>query len=71
MINALLDRDDTTIITDPDRIIARWGEYFRELLNINAVTDDSILNEMPPFPQREELDRVPTMEEVKEAPQAK
>ena len=71
MTNALLDRDGITIITDPARIIARWGEYFRELLNINAVTDDSILNEMPPFPQREELDRIPTMEEVKEAPQAK
>ena len=67
MTNALLDRDGITIITDPARIIARWGEYFCELLNINAVTDDSILNEMPPFPQREELDRIPTMEEVKEA----
>ena len=33
-------------------------EYFRELLNVDAVTDESILNDMPPFPLKEELDMI-------------
>ena len=67
MSNALLDKDGSSIITDPKKIICRWGEYFGDLLNVEAVTDDSILNQLPQFIRRQELDNTPSREEVVEA----
>ena len=65
--NALLSRDGTTTITEPRQIIERWGEYFGELLNVEAKTDETILNLMPSFPQMYELNATPSLEEVTEA----
>ena len=65
--NALLSRDGTTTITEPRQIIERWGEYFGELLNVEAETDETILNLMPSFPQTDELNATPSLKEVTKA----
>ena len=67
MSNALLDKEGTTVITEPARLIKRWEEYFRDLLNVEANTDDTILDQIPRYAVRGDLDATPSREEVSEA----
>ena len=46
---SLLDWDCSSITTDPKKIIYRWGQYFGDLLNVETVTDENILSELPIF----------------------
>ena len=64
MSNTLLAKDGTTNISEPSKLIERWCEYFGDLLSMEAVTDDSILNQLPNYQQMTDLDRVPTREEL-------
>ena len=55
------------LIKDSEGIRKRWAEHFSTLLNLNTVVDLSILDELPALPIREELDGIPTHQEVMEA----
>ena len=67
MSNTLLSKDGATTISEPNKLMERWCEYFKDLLNVEAETDDSILNKLPVYRQRADLDIVPTREEVVES----
>ena len=67
MSNTLLAKDKTTTISEPNNLMERWCEYFVELLNVESITDDTILNQLPDYQQMSELDRVPIREEMTSA----
>ena len=67
MSNTLLSRDSSTVITEPSQLVERWGDYFNTLLNAVTDTEEDILQSITPFPQHQELEQVPTVEEVREA----
>ena len=62
MSNTLLAKDGTTTISEPNKLMERWCEYFGELLNVEAETDVTILSQLPDYEQMAELDAVPTRE---------
>ena len=65
MSDTLLAADGSSQITEPKGIIGRWKDYFVELLNVEATVDDSVLNELPPYPVHSHMDVSPSIEEVK------
>ena len=65
MSNTLLADDGRTAITEPSKLVGRWQDYFHTLLNDVTDTEEGILDSIAPFPQQQELDQVPTMEELR------
>ena len=60
----LLSADESTTFTQPDVQINRRKEYFQTLLNVEASTDDGILNQIEALPLKIELDSPPTLREM-------
>ena len=50
----------------PDQIAAGFRSYFENLLNIDVQTDPEVLEELRSVMQNEELDKLPTEEEIME-----
>ena len=65
MCNTLLAEDGRTTLTEPDQLITRWKDYFDNLLNVEAITDDAILRRINAMPEQSHLNDPPTIEEVK------
>ena len=65
--STLLSNDGTSVITEPSKLVDRWKEYFSTLLNAITDTDEIILNRITPYPQRQELDHAPSIDEIKAA----
>ena len=65
MSNTLLPNDGSAVLTEPSKLIERWREYFSELLNAEASTEEDVLHSIAPFPPQQELEDTPTLEEVK------
>ena len=61
------DADGTTLLKDNDRILKRWAGYYTQLLNSSNPTDPGVLDELPRLPPVHEMDRVPTIQEVRDA----
>ena len=60
--------EDRTLITDKTEILSRWAaEHYRDLLNRFTPTDPSFAESLPELPFMEDLDRVPTLAEVRDA----
>ena len=67
MSDALLTADGTREITEPTKIVERWKEYFDGLLNEETIIDESIINEIPQYPEHTNMSDPPTIEEVQSA----
>ena len=61
------DADGTTLLKDNDMILKRWAGYYTQLLNNSNPTDPGVLDELPWLPPVEEMDHVPTIQEVRDA----
>ena len=40
-------KDETILITDREKILARWAEHFQTVLNQPSIFDFSVLSEFP------------------------
>ena len=55
------------LIKDREGVLNRWAEHFSTLLNNHTATDPSVLDELPTLTTMQDLDAIPTMEEVVDA----
>ncbi|XP_076035331.1 uncharacterized protein LOC143021614 [Oratosquilla oratoria] len=56
--------DRFTLITEKSKILDRWVEHYKELLNRSNPTDPTFLEDLPNLSTLRELDDVPTRHEV-------
>ena len=49
------------------RVVARWSEHFRKLLNVPGYIDHEALDNIPQRIARTSLDEIPTMDEMAKA----
>ena len=66
-ISPLRDADGSNLLKDQSSILARWGEYFAELLNCSNEADRTAISCVPQHSTIEEMDSPPTLPEVKKA----
>lgn len=66
-IAPLLSPDGVTLIKDKQGIIDRWKDHFSQLLNLPSSVDQAALDLIPQNPILEQLDDLPTLEEVQKA----
>ena len=59
--------DGRTLITNKTEILSRWAEHYRDLLNRFTPTDPNFAESLTELPLMEDLDRVPTLAEVRDA----
>ena len=60
---------DGVLLTEPSKILDRWAEHFKEVLNQDSDFDMSVLHELPQYNVEPELDAPPSLEEVQKATQ--
>jgi hypothetical protein len=58
---------DGLTLTDRAKILERWMEHFRSVLNQQSTFDESVLLEIPQWPPASHLDEVPTADEFQKA----
>ena len=63
----LLTSDGSNLIKDQAGLRDRWAEYFSNLLNLPSTIDPVALNQIPQQPIMDELDALPTLDEIKKA----
>lgn len=59
--------DGTHLLTSKNQILNRWQEHYQSLLNTRNPCDPAQLDDIPDRPTVQEMDVLPTMEEVKHA----
>ncbi|KAK4309301.1 hypothetical protein Pmani_019063 [Petrolisthes manimaculis] len=67
MISPIKNKEGTALITENDKIIERWKEHFKDLLNIEGTIEEGILNNLQREPVVPELDDEITKEELEKA----
>ena len=55
------------MITESQSILVRWKEHFNEILNCESTVQNDILSDIKQLPTREDLDRLPTIDELENA----
>ena len=60
----LKSKDNTTLIKDPNKILGRWHEHFKDLFFNPSEVDNDAIDNLPQAEIRHHLDRIPTCEEV-------
>ena len=63
----LLTADGTTLLKDKASIADRWREHFANLLNRPSTVSNAALDVIPQRPIQDELNQLPTIDEVKKA----
>ena len=58
---------DGILLTEPTKVLDRWAEHFKEVLNQVSDFDMTVLNELPQYDVEADLDKQPTLEEVQKA----
>ena len=58
--------DGTTLIKDKEGISRRWAEHYESLLNGGLLPDQSILDQIPQRPIKDEMDAPPSLQELEE-----
>ena len=61
---ALLKSKTDEVITDQSMHLQRWVEHYLELYSTQNIGTDTALNDLPGLPVIEELDNMPTLEEL-------
>ena len=60
----LLSADGTKFISEKNKILERWAEYFNGVLNRSSSINDKAIEWLPQVPMNESLDVTPTLGEV-------
>ena len=60
---------DGILLTEPSKILDRWAEHFKEVLNQDSDFEMAVLHELPQYDVEPELDAPPSLEEVQKATQ--
>ena len=55
------------VITDPSKQLQCWVEHYLELYSTQNIVADAALDVLPSLPVMEELDEMPTLEELNKA----
>ena len=55
---------DGVLITEPDKVLDRWAEHFKGVLNQDSQFYEPILQDIPQLDENTGLDALPTLEEV-------
>ena len=63
----ILNKDETTLITEKEDILKRWAEHLDSVLNRPSAISDEAIKRIPQISTNEALDRVPTQEELVKA----
>ncbi|XP_072166150.1 uncharacterized protein [Diadema setosum] len=63
----LLIADGNVLITDQKKVLERWAEHFRSVLNRPSVISEEAIARLPPVPINNSLADIPTEAEVEEA----
>lgn len=63
----LLSADGSTLFTDKDKILGRWAEHFKSVLNRPSTINDEAIDRLPQITVNEEMDELPTLEEIEKA----
>lgn len=58
---------DGILLTEPAKVLDRWAEHFKGVLNQDSEFDMSVLEEIPQWDVNESLDSLPTLEEVSDS----
>ena len=58
---------DGVLLTEPAKVLDRWAEHFKGVLNQDSEFDMSVLEEIPQWDVNESLDSLPTLEEVSDS----
>ena len=53
--------------SDSKRVVVRWSEHFRKLLNVTGDIDHEALDNIPQRIIKTSLDEIPTMDEMARA----
>jgi len=65
--NPLLSADGNTLITDKEKILDRWAEYFDNVLNRPSTINDEAITRLPQVPINEALGDPPALLETQRA----
>ena len=63
----LLDSDGTTLLTEKDRILARWADHFQSVLNLPSSISDEAINQLPQIEENGSMADPPSELETKTA----
>lgn len=63
----ILSQDGQTLLVEQDKILNRWAEHFKQVLNAPSVIDLPTFHSLPQEPVQHELDLPPTQYEVLKA----
>jgi exonuclease III len=58
---------DGVLLTEPSKVLDRWAEHFKEVLNQDSNFDMTLLDELPQWDVNLRLDEVPTLKEVQDS----
>ena len=63
----LLSEDGTSLLTDKEAILKRWGEHFDCVLNRPSSINDEVIDRLPQVECNPLLDELPTVSETVKA----
>lgn len=63
----LLSADGSSLITERDKILARWAEHFNDVLNRPSTINDEAIARLPQVPINNSMDDPPTLAETQKA----
>ena len=67
LVTPLKSKDNTTLIKEPNSIMQRWQEHFKDLFHSLSSASDSVIDSIPQLETRHHLNRLPTPAEVERA----
>ena len=65
----LLSAGGSTLITDKEKVLERWAEYFDSVLNRPSTINNEAIDRLPQVPVEETMDAILTLEEIQKAVQ--
>jgi len=63
----LLDKDGVTVLKERNETLNRFAQHFDQLLNVPGTVDNNTLDELPDIQADEDLDDIPSFEELTKA----
>ncbi|VDL85995.1 unnamed protein product [Schistocephalus solidus] len=60
----LLSSDGTTLLTEKSKILKRWAEHFRSVLNCSSAISDAAIAWLPQVDTKNDLDLPPSLQET-------
>ena len=67
LVTPLKSKDNTTLIKEPNKIMQRWQEHFKDLFHNLSLASNSVIDSIPQLETWHHLNRLPTPADVKRA----